>query len=89
MNAFLRPAVIALAIAAPLGLALAQKNKTDGRYTQPNLVAAERLCAQAFVKLEAAEKSSESDGDHVAKAKYLLEQAQKEIKLATKPARKK
>ena len=83
MHRFWRPAVLALTLAAPLSLALAQK-KQDGKYSHPHLVAADRLCAQAFVKLEAAEKNNEYDaGGHAAKAKLLLAQAQAELALAT------
>lgn len=86
---FLRPLVLALAVAAPLSLALAQK-KTDGKYSHPNLMAADRLCSQAFAKLEAAQTANEYDlGGHAKKAKELLKQAQDEIKLATAAADKK
>jgi len=86
---FFRPLVIALAIAAPLSLALAQKKKADGKYSHPNLMAADRLCSQAFTKLEAAQAANEYDlGGHAAKAKSLLKQAQDEIKLATAAADK-
>ena len=86
---FLRPLVLALAVAAPLSLALAQK-KADGKYSHPNLMAADRLCSQAFAKLEAAQTANEYDlGGHAKKAKELLKQAQDEIKLATAAADKK
>ena len=86
---FLRPLVIVLAIAAPVGFAVAQKSKTDGKYSHPNLMAADRLVQQAYAKLEAAQKANEYDlGGHAAKAKDLLKQAQEEIKLATKAADK-
>jgi len=85
---FLRPLVLALAVAAPLSLALAQK-KPGGKYSHPNLVAADRLCSQAFAKLEAAQTANEYDlGGHAKKAKELLKQAQDEIKLATATADK-
>lgn len=86
---FLRPLVLALVVAAPLSLAVAQK-KTDGKYSHPNLAAADRLCTQAFAKLEAAQAANEYDlGGHAAKAKALIKQAQDEIKLATAAATKK
>jgi hypothetical protein len=88
MHRFWRPAVLALALAAPLSLALAQKK--EGKYSHPNLMAADKLCAQAFAKLEAAQKANEYDlGGHAAKAKDLLKQAQDEIRLATAAADKK
>jgi hypothetical protein len=49
----------------------------------PNLAAAQRLVAQAFNKVTDAQKANEFDlGGHAAKAKDLLEQADKELKLA-------
>lgn len=93
---FLGPVVLALAIAAPLSLALAQgtkqptKDGKTGKYSHPNLMAADRLCAQAFTKLEAAQVANEYDlGGHAKKAKELIKQAQAEIKLATAAAEKK
>ena len=69
---------------------VAQKDKGEGKYTHPNLAAADRLVQQAYGKLEAAQKANEYDlGGHAAKAKDLLKQAQDEIKLATKSAGKK
>lgn len=84
---FLRPVVLALAVAAPLSLALAQKQ--EGKYSHPNLMAAEKLCAQAYARLEAAQVANEYDlGGHAKKAKELIKQAQNEIKLATAAASK-
>ena len=80
--------MFALAIAAPFGIAAAQKK--DGKYSHPNLAAADRLCVQALAKLEAAQTANEFDlGGHAAKAKELIRQAQDEIKLATTHAGKK
>ena len=85
----LRSVLLALVVAAPLSLALAQK-KTDGKYSHPNLAAASKLCAQAHAKLEAAQVANEFDlGGHAKKAKELIKQAQEEIKLATAAADKK
>jgi len=80
-----RSVLIALAVAAPLGLAIAESpRKTKGH---PNLAAAQKLAAQAFDKLEAAQRANEYDlGGHAAKAKALLEQANDEIKLAAEAA---
>ena len=77
-----RAIAIALAVAAPLGLAVATptKGKVVGH---PNLAAAQKLCAQAFTKLEAAQKANEYDlGGHAQKAKDALKLANDEIKLA-------
>jgi hypothetical protein len=96
-----RPLILALAIAAPVSIAIAQKPKEDVRkepskdgktskYSHPNLMAADKLCAQAFDKLEAAQVANEYDlGGHAKRAKELLDQARAEIKLATVAATKK
>ena len=88
MRSFAPGLVLGLALAAPLTLAFAQKK--DGKYAHPNLMAADKLCAQAFAKLEAAQVANEYDlGGHAKKAKELIKQAQDEIKLATAAADKK
>ncbi|MDQ3341654.1 MAG: hypothetical protein M4D80_41410 [Myxococcota bacterium] len=88
--------LLGLAVAAPLSMALAQGTKQPskdgkfGKYSHPNLMAADKLCAQAFAKLEAAQVANEYDlGGHAKKAKDLIKQAQDEIKLATVAATKK
>jgi hypothetical protein len=49
----------------------------------PNIAAAQRLVAQAFDKITAAQRANEFDlGGHGAKAKDLLEEANRELKLA-------
>jgi hypothetical protein len=74
---------VALLIA---GLAVAQQpapkqNVSAGRH--PNLAAAQRLTAQAFEKITAAQEANEFDlAGHAAKAKTLLDQANSELKLA-------
>lgn len=81
-----RAVVFVLAIAAPFGIAAAQKK---GKYSHPNLAAADRLCMQAITKLEAAQVANEFDlGGHAKKAKELLAQAQEQIRLATRAASK-
>jgi len=55
----------------------------------PNLAAAQRLTAQAFQKITDAQKANEWDMDgHAAKAKDLLDQANKELKQAARAANK-
>jgi F0F1-type ATP synthase membrane subunit b/b' len=55
----------------------------------PNLAAAQRLCDQAFEKIQAAQGANEWDlGGHAAKAKDLLDQASREIKEAARTANK-
>jgi hypothetical protein len=80
-----RAALVALAIAAPLGLAVAEQSKKVKGH--PNLAAAQKLAAQAYDKLEAAQKANEYDlGGHAAKAKELLKQANAEILQAAEAA---
>jgi hypothetical protein len=72
------------------GLAVAQKpvdNVSGGKH--PNLAAAQRLSTQAFEKITAAQQANEWDMDgHAAKAKELLDQVNKELKLAAEAANK-
>ena len=56
----------------------------------PNLAAAQRLAAQAYDKVVAAQKANEYDlGGHAKKAKELLEQVNTELKMAAEAANKK
>jgi hypothetical protein len=81
--------VATLALALPVTLALAETKPTKTVTGHPNLAAAQKLTAQAFEKLEAAQKANEYDlGGHAAKAKGLLKQANDEIKLAAEAADK-
>ena len=74
-------AFVVAALTAPLGLAFAQ-SKTSLK-SHPNLFAAQKLAAQAYDKLTAAQKANEYDlGGHAAKAKDFLEKANEEIKAA-------
>jgi len=71
------------------GYAIAQpppkKNISGARH--PNLAAAQRLTAQAFEKITAAQEANEFDlGGHAAKAKALLDQANNELKQAAETA---
>jgi len=72
------------------GVVLAQKparNVSPGRH--PNLAAAQRLSAEAFQKITAAQEANEFDmKGHAAKAKELLEQANNELKQAAEAANK-
>lgn len=53
----------------------------------PNLAAAQRLIDQAYAKISAAQGANEFDmNGHAAKAKALLEQANREIKEAAESA---
>ena len=75
-------AVAGLALAASLLLTGAPvRSVTPAQH--PNLAAAQKLCAQAWDKIVAAQKANEWDlAGHAQKAKDLLEQANAELKLA-------
>lgn len=72
------------------GLAVAQKPVEDvSGKRHPNLAAAQRLSQQAWEKVGAAQQANEWDMDgHAAKAKELLDQVNKELKLAAEAANK-
>jgi hypothetical protein len=72
------------------GVAVAQKpaENVSGK-KHPNLAAAQRLSQQAFEKITEAQQANEWDMDgHAAKAKELLEQVNKELKIAAEAANK-
>jgi hypothetical protein len=61
------------------------KNISAARH--PNLAAAQRLCQQAWERILEAQKANEWDmAGHAQKAKNLLDQANKELKLAAEAA---
>ncbi len=66
------------------GIAIAQppaQNVSKGRH--PNLAAAQRLSTQAYEKITAAQEANEWDMQgHAKKAKELLEEVNKELKMA-------
>ncbi|HKE23180.1 MAG TPA: hypothetical protein VKB88_12515 [Bryobacteraceae bacterium] len=70
------------------GMAVAQRpaqNVNPGRH--PNIAAAQRLTAQAFQKIAAAQQANEWDMQgHAAKAKELLDQANNELRQAATAA---
>jgi hypothetical protein len=72
------------------GIAIAQppaQNISKGKH--PNLAAAQRLSAQAFEKIKAAQEANEWDMQgHAQKAKELLDQVNKELKQAAQAANK-
>lgn len=72
------------------GILLAQKPERDvSSRRHPNLAAAQRFCDQAFQKITAAQEANEYDmNGHAAKAKELLDQAARELKLAAEAANK-
>jgi hypothetical protein len=72
------------------GVAVAQKpaQNVSGQ-KHPNLAAAQRLSEQAYNKITEAQQANEWDMDgHAAKAKDLLDQVNKELKLAAEAANK-
>lgn len=70
------------------GMAMAQKpvENVSGR-KHPNLEEAQRLSREAWNKISEAQKANEWDMDgHAAKAKELLDEVNKELKLAAEAA---
>ena len=62
-----------------------ERNVSAGRH--PNIAAAQRLTEQAYHKISAAQEANEWDMDgHAAKAKDLLDQANRELKAAAMAA---
>ncbi len=85
--------LVGVVLAAALiggGVAVAQKPVDDiSGKKHPNLAAAQRLSQQAWEKIVAAQQANEWDMQgHAAKAKDLLDQANKELKLAAEAANK-
>ncbi|MBA3397460.1 MAG: hypothetical protein H0T89_32840 [Deltaproteobacteria bacterium] len=86
-----RAALVVLALSAPISLAIAGDDTPPpakkALYVRPNLAAAQKLAAQALVKLDAAQQASEYDRDgHAQKARDLLKQANDELRLAAAAA---
>lgn len=81
-------AVLAAALIG--GVAVAQKPVEDvSGKRHPNLAAAQRLSQQAYEKITAAQEANEWDMQgHAAKAKDLLDQANREMKMAAEAANK-
>ncbi|HMD41529.1 MAG TPA: hypothetical protein VKH45_00515 [Candidatus Acidoferrum sp.] len=72
------------------GVALAQKPVDNvSAQKHPNLAAAQHLSQQAWEKISSAQQANEWDMQgHAAKAKDLLDQANKELKLSAEAANK-
>jgi hypothetical protein len=82
-HTILRSTFLALALALPLGLAIADPAVNIDPNRHKNLAAAQQLSAQAFERLTAAQQANEWDlGGHAARAKQLLVQANDEMKAA-------
>jgi len=71
------------------GIAIAQPKKNVSGARHPNLAAAQRFSRQAYEKVVAAQAANEWDMQgHAQKAKDLLDQVNKELKLAAEAANK-
>jgi len=71
------------------GLAFAQPKRNVSAGRHPNLAAAQRLSQRAYEKVIAAQEANEWDMQgHAQKAKDLLDQVNKELKLAAEAANK-
>ena len=79
--------VCAIALAAFSIAGAARPADNVSAHKHPNIAAAQRLSTQAFEKIVAAQKANEFDlGGHAQKAKDLLDQANRELKLAAETA---
>jgi hypothetical protein len=86
MSKWIASGVLALALGVG-GLSLAKPAENVSGHKHPNIAAAQRLTEQAFEKMTAAQTANEYDmGGHAKKAKELLEEASKEMKLAAEAA---
>jgi hypothetical protein len=89
----IRKSLVGLILAAALiggGVTVAQKpvDNVSGK-KHPNLAAAQRLSQEAWEKISAAQQANEWDMQgHAAKAKDLLDQANKELKASAEAANK-
>ncbi len=69
------------------GFALAQPAQNVSHARHPNLAAAQRLIDQAYQRITDAQQANEWDmHGHAAKAKDLLDQASRELKMAAEDA---
>jgi len=88
-KSIIRALVVATAIVAPLTVAFAKDPSTNIGRRHPNLGAAQHLVAQAYDRLEAAQRANEFDlGGHAKRAKEALKVANDEMKLAAQVANK-
>lgn len=88
MKRWLAIAIMCLLIFPAAMLAQKPPRNVSGK-RHPNLAAAQRLCDQAFNRISEAQRANEFDMEgHAEKAKDLLGQADKELKLAAQAANK-
>jgi hypothetical protein len=84
----LKTRILTTALASALligGYAIAQPapRRNVSAIRHPNIAAAQRLLDQAFAKITAAQEANEFDlGGHAAKAKELIDQANRELRMA-------
>jgi len=85
---YFQSATVAVVFFSLLGIAVAQKPIRDvSPARHPNIAAAQRMCRQAWEKIVEAQRANEWDMDgHAQKAKELLDQADRELKLAAEAA---
>ncbi len=82
MPRLITAACLALALTAGIILAKGPVQNVTAR-AHPNLAAAQKLAAQAYDKITAAQRANEFDlGGHAQRAKDLLDQVNQELKLA-------
>jgi hypothetical protein len=76
--------------AGSIGIAVAQRPEKDvSKQRHPNLAAAQRLSEQAWQRVVDAQKANEWDlGGHAQKAKDLLDEVNRELKLAAETSNK-
>jgi hypothetical protein len=87
-NRFVTSAVLLMLLLGTV--AVAQKPATNiSSAHHPNLAAAQRLSQQAWEKIQEAQKANEWDmAGHAKRAKELLDQVNRELKLAAEAANK-
>jgi hypothetical protein len=89
MKTLLLSALVCASLGAGVALAKEPVRNVSAK-KHPNIAAAQKLVAQAFSKVEAAQKANEFDlGGHAQRAKELLDQVNQELKLAAEVANEK
>ena len=85
------PVVFATVLLFVAGMAMAQRPKENvSGARHPNLAAAQRLSQQAWQRIVQAQEANEFDMQgHAQKAKNLLDEANKELKMAAEAANRK
>jgi hypothetical protein len=79
--------LVGIALLCATTLTAQRPPENVGPKRHPNIAAAQRLVEQAFNRITAAQEANEFDlGGHAARAKELLDQANKELKLAAETA---